>query len=649
MRQPCARRGDRRASARRPYPGTNLIAEMHARLSILSVALELGLASVGPGCNNNSSTMTTAISIAVTPTEASVVAEGSIAFSAVVAGTAPNQSTAVTWTVQETNGGTIDGSGLYAAPRSPGTFHVVASSVAQPSSSNSAKVTVTPTTISVSIAPDAASTIPLRSLSFTATVHGTTSAQSTAVTWSVPEPGGGTVDASGNYTAPASPGTYHVVGTSVADSSKSDAANVSVFVPVPAASPMPLISRTVPATSSAGIAAWAQDASYGGLDWHFHMADIGGSGWVAYNLSRVPAAQRQNILVALYLSKGDPYYQLNYRAASTYTPEFVPNAYMLEGATSPSGPWMTLVSVTTNNNQFKSHALNFSGYTNLRFRSTDGPHGCRVKMDVYNASGGITDGLVFYGDSVAANIFLSAGGGFPPQWFSKQIQARHASFFPFVLGGGYPFTTSADAVDLIITHSGAHFSVGLAAPLRTIFGAAKYAALLWGTNDAQMPALVSSFRSNYTQIINALRAQGQTVVIASPTWTTDTTRQPGLIEIRAAIGYHLANWSARTYVVGDYIWNRGRAYLCTATGASVTGPTGMGTGIADGGSARWRYVPSLREDYAADPNVIAGPDLYSIFYNHQEWLSDGLHPNQDGAMQWRNAWVNWANSVLYGP
>jgi len=54
------------------------------------------------------------------------------------------------------------------------------------------------------------------------------------------------------------------------------------------------------------------------------------------------------------MGKGDPYYQLNYRAA-TYTPEFIPDAYVLEGATSSSGPWTPLVTVGTNNNPFKSH------------------------------------------------------------------------------------------------------------------------------------------------------------------------------------------------------------------------------------------------------------------------------------------------------
>jgi parallel beta-helix repeat protein len=47
-------------------------------------------------------------------------------------------------------------------------------------------------------------------------------------TWAVQEPGGGTIDANGVYTAPAGQGTYHVVATSTADPTKSDQATVTV-------------------------------------------------------------------------------------------------------------------------------------------------------------------------------------------------------------------------------------------------------------------------------------------------------------------------------------------------------------------------------------------------------------------------------------
>jgi len=73
-----------------------------------------------------------------------------------------------------------------------------------------------------------ASSVPLgtgQTTTFTATVTGTTN---TAVTWSLLEPTGGSITSAGLYTAPATAGSYHVVATSVADTSKSAQATVIV-------------------------------------------------------------------------------------------------------------------------------------------------------------------------------------------------------------------------------------------------------------------------------------------------------------------------------------------------------------------------------------------------------------------------------------
>src|SRR5206468_3617554 len=157
---------------------------------------------------------------------------GTVAFSATVSGTTTGQSTGVTWSVQESGGGTVNTSGRYTAPANAGSYHVVATSMADTSKSKSATVTVTaPPVISVSISPASASVMTGGTATFTATVSGTTTGQSTAVTWSVQEAGGGTVDTAGKYTAPATAGTYHVLATSVADTSKSKSATVTVTAP----------------------------------------------------------------------------------------------------------------------------------------------------------------------------------------------------------------------------------------------------------------------------------------------------------------------------------------------------------------------------------------------------------------------------------
>ncbi len=80
--------------------------------------------------------------VQVQPDSVQVAPLGSFQFASLVSGTI---DTGVAWAVVEPSGGTISASGLYGAPQSTGTFHVRASSRADPSVQGSATVTVTTT------------------------------------------------------------------------------------------------------------------------------------------------------------------------------------------------------------------------------------------------------------------------------------------------------------------------------------------------------------------------------------------------------------------------------------------------------------------------------------------------------------------------
>jgi hypothetical protein len=167
--------------------------------------------------------------VSVTPGSASVLTGGTTTFSATVTGTTAGESTGVTWSVPAGAGSIGATTGVYVAPATPGTFIVTATSVATPSGTATATVVVTAApVIAVSVAPATASVLAGGTVTFTATVTGTTAGQSTASTWSVPA-GAGSIGAStGVYVAPATPGTYVVTATSVADTSKKATASVTV-------------------------------------------------------------------------------------------------------------------------------------------------------------------------------------------------------------------------------------------------------------------------------------------------------------------------------------------------------------------------------------------------------------------------------------
>jgi hypothetical protein len=120
-------------------------------------------------------------------------------------------------------GGTVTDTGLFTAPEVAGFYSVVATSQADPSATSTAVVTVvTP----VVLTPGRVSLTVNATQLFTALIPAT---NSTSVTWSIQEAAtGGTIDATGLYTAPAVAGIYHVVGTSAADPTQIGVAIVTV-------------------------------------------------------------------------------------------------------------------------------------------------------------------------------------------------------------------------------------------------------------------------------------------------------------------------------------------------------------------------------------------------------------------------------------
>lgn len=172
----------------------------------LAVSLALAIAACGRSTTGGDAQR---VGVAVVPPSAQVPPGGGKQFAAAVTGSA---NVGVTWSVTEQGGGSVTSAGLYTAPAATGTFHVVATSSADPSASAQATVQVL-APVAVAISPAAPAVSSCQTVALTATVTGATNG---AVTWSVAEAGGGTIDANGVYTAPSTAGTYHAVATSQA-------------------------------------------------------------------------------------------------------------------------------------------------------------------------------------------------------------------------------------------------------------------------------------------------------------------------------------------------------------------------------------------------------------------------------------------------
>jgi hypothetical protein len=187
---------------------------------------------------SSSVTVTPIVSVTVNPHSAAVETAHTFQFSATVVNAT---NTAVTWQVNGVAGGnstagTIDATGLYTAPGtlpSPATVTVTAISVADPTKSDSASVTISLTPV-LSVNPTQATVVVTNQQQFTATISGLADQ---SVTWGVSGTGCsgascGTIDANGLYTAPASvpnPAAVTVTATSQADNTVIGTAIVTVI------------------------------------------------------------------------------------------------------------------------------------------------------------------------------------------------------------------------------------------------------------------------------------------------------------------------------------------------------------------------------------------------------------------------------------
>jgi hypothetical protein len=144
--------------------------------------------------------------VSITPASSVSARSSTTQFTALVTG-APD---VVTWSIAEPSGGTIDANGNYTAPGVDGVFHIHATAAAGSDAGTvvgTAVVTVTEERVSLN--PQSATVDPSGTQQFTATIANNPTVQ--GALFSVEPSGGGTITASGLYTAPTAAGSYSVV------------------------------------------------------------------------------------------------------------------------------------------------------------------------------------------------------------------------------------------------------------------------------------------------------------------------------------------------------------------------------------------------------------------------------------------------------
>lgn len=221
------------------FSSTKIVVSGNIPASMAGTAL-LRVSQPAPGAVTsdplNLTVTLSSVTVAVSPSSASVGLNATQTFSATVGGTA---NTMVTWSATV---GTISAAGVYTAPSTlpnPAVATVKATSVADPLVSGTATITLTQPVTSVTVTPATASVQTGTTRQFTASVI---NAANQTVTWTVNNVAGGnstvgTISTAGLYTAPANipnPAKVTVKATSVAVPAASATAAVTITAAVPA-------------------------------------------------------------------------------------------------------------------------------------------------------------------------------------------------------------------------------------------------------------------------------------------------------------------------------------------------------------------------------------------------------------------------------
>jgi lysophospholipase L1-like esterase len=355
---------------------------------------------------------------------------------------------------------------------------------------------------------------------------------------------------------------------------------------------MPVISRGVPASTNSNCggsypASNANDTDYATV-WNTCTAPSAASPeWLAYDLSGVPTAHRGQVVLSWYndLMTGDYDHTVVGDTAYNNVGAYTIDANTAPGGTVPTSGWTTLVTVAGNKKSSMQHVLNLAGYNWVRLNATasdgsSGNNGIAIDMDVQDASAGVADDWIFYGDSITQDGLShddrSAVGGGTVGTLAQAVNADNPGYFPLYQDGGIGGLTSASGASLV--------------PGWLNLFPGRYVVLAYGTNDANNASsgdasIVQPYYNNMATMIQAVIAAGKVPVLPTIPYGKTASLKANVPTLNA-------------------------------------------------------QIPKL---LAAFPQAVAGPDLYSFFQANSGLISsDNIHPSWDnGYAAYRQQWAAW--------
>lgn len=351
----------------------------------------------------------------------------------------------------------------------------------------------------------------------------------------------------------------------------------------------PIISRGRPAFASVGAAGNANDGDF--TTWWGVPA--GETAWLAYDLSGVPAEDRRAVVLAWYTAPDDGFTTAGIQggcpiwSGRPFLGDYVVEVNAAEGGGDPpTSGWREVDTVSGNVNLSAQHKVNFSGSNWIRI-SGGGPNGVAVNVDVADASSGDSGGWLFTGDSITATY-----GG------HALLAGPGGAAVPGI--GALIAAGSQDRFQPLVQNNGVPCSksgdalVWIDEMLEGFHG--RYVTLNYGGNDGYGgqggEAGLKAYYEHMEDLIAKVTDLGMVPVIPTITWPNN----PGA-------------WDRQIQKLNDQI----------------------------------------RRLYKAHPEVIPGPDLYTLLKGRTELYrgAGDVHLNDQGSALIREAWAETLLGTVY--
>ena len=352
---------------------------------------------------------------------------------------------------------------------------------------------------------------------------------------------------------------------------------------------LPIISRGLPAWSNGMYptdAVYAVDADYN-TEFRANVVPRASNPiWVAVDLSSLPAASRQSLLVH-WTNDANSNYDLSVFGETAYN---LPLDYRIEANTAPGGTaapttgWVTLATVTGNSFHSRQHIFPSTGtaWTWVRIAITaalgsPGNDDVSLNLDIYDASNGAGDSWLFLGDSITAGAMRLSS------WCSPNCPSQDGSFGQLVARVRPAFTPAADNGGI----GGTRTEQGVQHIDRWLAGfPGRFVTLNYGTNHVWGSCDVScanSYEADMRTLIERVLQAGKVPVVPTIPWSRDSQLRTGIATLNARIA-----------------------------------------GL-----------------YSAYPQVLRGPDLWTFFQANPSLISnDDVHPTFDGYFLLKKLWAD---------